>query len=881
MLKKIIITILGIFLFSCSLTQSNDSNNNLQALDESVLSNRSIVTKVDVTSYGEIHRATGIPVDSSFEEYNKVLDGNLDTSVSLDKDNFQYMGKDTNNYYQFENHRYNTSITVELPENEDFEKIVVKMGEYSNVSIVRAYACISDDKSNWGSIVDDEVSNKSFYSFSFNNHSNSGRYVQIGFNFFCNKMTDDTMINIKDIKIYAKPINLNNSKLEKVIRNELGKELDNIGLCRTDLLEVTKLYMSGEDKSDDEKLDNLSGLEYCTNITDLQLPYNNLESDDLENITSLTKLKNLNLCGNKISNIESFMESYDFLPPAENMSKEQKEGVKFRFEDLKYLNLKKNNMNIYQHYILDENGVPDYNTISNINWNEVINKYQYKHLYDLEKCVVDYIDTDDDENRNIYKHRIKFKDYKLEKHIRNKIGKTNNEYIYTEDLLGIEEIIIEDISSLSGLEYCVNLKTLKSLKYKSQGFANYYHGYISIDDIRELKSLTKLEKLHIIYTEATNLEPLKGLTSLKELVFECSYESLKIDLSPLTNLINLEKLDLSNFTIERSDDNESFMKNISRFKKLRSLSLDYLDVTDDELRNIKDIRTLTHLSVKWGELTDISYLENFTNLTELNLEGNDIEDITVIELFTSLTSLNIGHNEISNLSPIRGLTNLTKLSIDSLNPGWNHITNYNDLSLLTELTYLNASGNSFVYDISALKNLTKLSYLNITDNDLSDSVAISHLDALSKLTDITFLYANYNNIVNISALNNLTKLKKLDLSNNNIEDIGVLQSLTNLERLYLHCNEISVIEPLSNLSKLRTLYLNSNNIESITPLKNLTIWQLNINNNGMRIMPDGVGPDGEKTQGQKNWDIIYDSLNKSLYGIFGQWLRVGNITPYS
>lgn len=59
-------------------------------------------------------------------------------------------------------------------------------------------------------------------------------------------------------------------------------------------------------------------------------------------------------------------------------------------------------MKIYTHYILDENGEDEYNNIPNTNWNEVINKYQYKHLYNLEKCIVDYIDTVNDENRNIY-----------------------------------------------------------------------------------------------------------------------------------------------------------------------------------------------------------------------------------------------------------------------------------------------------------------------------------------------------------------------------------------------------------------------------------------------------------------------------------------------
>lgn len=214
------------------------------------------------------------------------------------------------------------------------------MGEYSHISIRKSYACISDDKKEWQYKVSKEGSNKSIYRFKLDDiELFSGRYIQIGFNFLCNNIKD-AKLEIEDINIYVKPI-FNDSRIENAVRYYLGRETDNIALTRKDLIEISELNISGENKSINEKLNDLSGLEYCTNLTDLRLPYNNLESDDLIKINSLDKLEYLDLCGNNISDIESLMISYDFLPPSVNMSHDQQKGSKFRFENLKYLNIKK------------------------------------------------------------------------------------------------------------------------------------------------------------------------------------------------------------------------------------------------------------------------------------------------------------------------------------------------------------------------------------------------------------------------------------------------------------------------------------------------------------------------------------------------------------
>src|SRR4028118_1886206 len=78
----------------------------------------------------------------------------------------------------------------------------------------------------------------------------------------------------------------------------------------------------------------------------------------------------------------------------------------------------------------------------------------------------------------------------------------------------------------------------------------------------------------------------------------------------------------------------------------------------------------------------------------------------------------------------------------------------------------------------------------------------------------------------------LSSLTTLDLNNNQISDIKPLESLTNLKELNLRFNSISDIEPLESLTNLTGLALSDNSISDIKPLQSLTnLTQLELNNN--------------------------------------------------
>ncbi|WP_265239354.1 leucine-rich repeat domain-containing protein [Lyngbya sp. CCAP 1446/10] len=122
------------------------------------------------------------------------------------------------------------------------------------------------------------------------------------------------------------------------------------------------------------------------------------------------------------------------------------------------------------------------------------------------------------------------------------------------------------------------------------------------------------------------------------------------------------------------------------------------------------------------------------------------------------------------------------------------------LSSLTEL-YLD---NNEISDIKPLQSLTQLTNLHLSRNEISD------IKPLQSLTQLSLLALDNNLLSDIKPLASLTQLIFLGLSDNKISDIKPLQSLTELDYLSLENNQISNIKPLQSLTNLNYLSLGGN-----------------------------------------------------------------------
>lgn len=137
-------------------------------------------------------------------------------------------------------------------------------------------------------------------------------------------------------------------------------------------------------------------------------------------------------------------------------------------------------------------------------------------------------------------------------------------------------------------------------------------------DLTPLAALSALEHLSLSRTDVSDLAPLAGLTSLEYLgLGDCGI----VDLTPLAGLMALESLYLS----------QNQLTNLDGLGSLASLA--ELDVHSNQIANLDGLAGLTNLQLLEAydnEIVDISGLSDCVSLVELRLETNNIAEIAAL-----------------------------------------------------------------------------------------------------------------------------------------------------------------------------------------------------------------------------------------------------------
>lgn len=372
-----------------------------------------------------------------------------------------------------------------------------------------------------------------------------------------------------------------------------------------------------------------------------------------------------------------------------------------------------------------------------------------------------------EEEMKEYNFKLTDKSYRKDKNS-NVIYKCDLEKIESLGIRGMnanEDDIIE-VSSIKGLEYCKNLKTLtissgdipddnEEIRY-SEG---------AIKDLTPLAGLKKLELLRLSHNEISDVSPLKDLTQLKFLYI--SHNNIS-DISSLKDLTNLEDFD---FAVNKVSD----MSIVKNFKKL----------------NLLDIYS--------NKISDISHIKNLEKLTYFRADNNNIEDISALKDLKLLENLDLGNNKIKDISVINGLTNLTKLSLKG-----NDLDSAN-LNKLIKLDDLNLENNK-LSDVSFLNKLTKLTSLNLNKNN------VENIEAVGNLKDLIYLYLKNNKVENIEALKLTSKLSNVVLSNNKISDISALKDLNELASVKIDGNKVKDFSPINDKSSIFEKVIHNQNV---------------------------------------------------------------------
>lgn len=377
-----------------------------------------------------------------------------------------------------------------------------------------------------------------------------------------------------------------------------------------------------------------------------------------------------------------------------------------------------------------------------------------------------------------YNFKLTDKSYRKDKNS-NDIYKSDLEKIEALGIRGMdasEENLIE-VSSIKGLEFCKNLKSLTiSSGEIPDDYEEIRYSEGAIKDLTPLSALKNLEFLRLSHNEISDVSPLKDLTNLKSLYI--SHNNIS-DISALENLKNLENFD---FAVNKVSD-MSIVKNFTKLK--------LLDIYSNKISNIdavKDLEKLLYFRADSNKIENIDSLKNLKVLEDLDLGSNALKDTSVLNDLTNLKKLSLKKNNLKNID-LSKLVNLEELDLEK-----NELKDVAFLANVLNLKNLYVQNNK-IENLNAISKLTNLQLLNFSNNSISD------INFVKDLVKVTSLRLSNNVVSDISAIKNLNELTEVHIDGNKVKDFTVLNEKKGLSEKIIHNQNVDLKKELESTEK--------------------------------------------------------------------------------
>lgn len=299
------------------------------------------------------------------------------------------------------------------------------------------------------------------------------------------------------------------------------------------------------------------------------------------------------------------------------------------------------------------------------------------------------------------------------------------------------------------------------------------------EDYTDLKYLPYLKSLTIQHAAEEQLQSLSYLTKLESLSITDSTPT-ESELATIAALPNLRRLSLIGC-------------NLSTISPLsKATQLEYLDLTDNAIRNIAPLSAMTGLQelyLSTNALTSLAELSGLTSLQVLDVSYNSLTDIGPIAALNSISRLYINNNSLGNIAAVSGMV---KLRI--FNAADNAVTDISALAPCTQLTELNIS-NNLVEDISVLGKMQLLENLNFAYN------AITELPAFQADYALVNIDGSYNQLASLEPLSGMESLNVVLMDyNEDIQDANILKTCHNLVRVSVFGTKVADVSALTEQS---------------------------------------------------------------------------------
>lgn len=350
------------------------------------------------------------------------------------------------------------------------------------------------------------------------------------------------------------------------------------------------------------------------------------------------------------------------------------------------------------------------------------------------------------------------------------------------------------------------------------------NSYPEISDITPLSKLSNLRKVDLSNTQVSDLSPLRNLTKLESLI--CAGTKIE-SLFHLRYLSNLKVLNL----------NQTLVHDLSPINHFDALEQLYLNET--KIHSLDPITTLSKLKDLRFSNTDISELQPLSTLTELEVlhfNGSNVSLLSALKELNNLRILVMDDTRVDKLDPLTNLQNLKQVFCDNAMVTPAEANQFMKANPQTLVVFQSAELNVWWENLNTnWKNIFK-KYIYLDEQptkaqlhelikqkiiDVSKRSELSNLEPLKKLIYLEHLNCSQTSITDLEPLSDLIDLKYLDLSLTNINTIAPLKNLSKLESLYFSSTTVDDLSPLFNLNFLQQVHGNHTDVKDLSPLAEL------------------------------------------------------------
>lgn len=233
-----------------------------------------------------------------------------------------------------------------------------------------------------------------------------------------------------------------------------------------------------------------------------------------------------------------------------------------------------------------------------------------------------------------------------------------NDFEVINTLTGLEKICIYARNAENQIQWN-KLTNLKSVHVESFSNSNF---------IEELPKMQQLELLYLESGSSDDIGAISRLTNLKTLTIEGVKNA---DLSVLSDLINLETVNICDVESGRSGETIFNLPNVKTITVANSsIGMNTNKVNEN---NVLENLSITYSGINSYQASysgfklvfdlndNIDFVGRLKGLKTLRIQGGELEDINFIENLSQLEMLDVSDNYVSDVSPVERCTKLREL----------------------------------------------------------------------------------------------------------------------------------------------------------------------------------------------------------------------------